>query len=77
MINTLIDSFCRLLLNNIDSLPDMVSFDVPDGVYDGINSMMSFVGWLMPYSLYAPLIAFILALTSFRIFYAIYHHFKK
>ena len=77
MINQLIDSLCKLLLDSIDKLPTVTQFSVPDGVYEGINTMFMFLGWLMPYHLYAPLITFILALTAFRISYAFYLHFKK
>ena len=77
MINTLIDSLCKLLLDSIDKLPEVTQFTVPDGVSEGIESMFSMVGWIMPYSLYIPLITFILSLTAFRIVYALYLHFKK
>lgn len=77
MINTLIDSVCKLLLNAVDALPEIEHFSIPDTVYNGVDSIFGFVGWVMPYSLYAPLILFILSLTAFRIAYAVYLHFKK
>lgn len=77
MLNTLLDSLSKLLLDSIDKLPDVTSFNVPDGVYDGIQSIFSMVGWIMPYYLYLPLITFILSLTAFRIVYAVYLHFKR
>lgn len=77
MINQLIDSLCKLLLDSIDKLPDVTKFSVPDGVYEGIDTMFACIGWLMPYHLYVPLITFILSLTTFRIFYAVYLHFKR
>ena len=77
MINNLIDSICKLLLKAVDSLPEIEKFTIPDTIYDGIDTIFGFVGWVMPYSLYAPLILFILSLTAFRIAYAVYLHFKK
>lgn len=77
MINNLIDSLYNLLLNAIDSLPDIDGFNVPDIVYDGIGKIFQFAGWLMPYQIYFPLITFILSLIAFRISYAVYLHFKK
>ena len=77
MINNLLDSLYNLALNSIDSLPDIEGFNVPSEVYQGVGKIFQFVGWLMPYNIYAPLITFILSLTSFRIAYAVYLHFKK
>lgn len=77
MINDLLNFFSGIALNFIDNLPEVKTFIVPDGVYSGIDNIFSFVGWLMPYELYAPLILFILSLTAFRISYAFYLHFKK
>lgn len=77
MINSILDSFYNLALKAIESLPDVSDLNIPDGVYDGIGTIFQFVGWIMPYNFYEPLIVFILSLTSFRIVYAIYLHFKK
>lgn len=77
MINNLLDSLYNLALNAIDGLPDIEGFNVPSEVYQGIGKIFQFVGWLMPYSIYSPLITFILSLTAFRISYAVYLHFKK
>lgn len=76
MIDKLLDSITNGLCSIIDGLPDVAAFTVPADVYWGIDSIFTFVGWLMPYSLYFPLLAFIVSLTVFRIFYAIYIHFK-
>lgn len=76
MIDKLLDSITNGLCSIIDGLPTVTTFHVPDDVYTGINSIFSFVGWLLPYDLYFPLLAFIVSLTVFRIFYAIYIHFK-
>ncbi len=77
MIDNLLNSVYNLALKAIDALPEIEGFKIPQSVYDGITSIFSMVGWLMPYSLYAPLITFILSLTAFRISYAVYLHFKK
>ena len=77
MIINLLDSLYNLALNAIDSLPDIEGFNVPSEVYQGVGKIFQFVGWLMPYNIYSPLIIFILSLTSFRIVYAVYLHFKK
>lgn len=76
MIDSLLDSITNGLCSIIDSLPSVTIFHVPAEVYSGVDSIFSFVGWLMPYNLYYPLFAFIISLTVFRIFYAIYIHFK-
>lgn len=77
MINNLFDSLYNLSLGFIDNLPEIEGFDVPSVIYQGIGDIFNFVGWLMPYNIYSPLIIFILSLTSFRIYYAVYLHFKK
>lgn len=77
MINGIIDTLSKIALEAIEALPTIEPFSVPEDVYSGIDSIFTFVGWLMPYSLYAPLITFILSLTAFRIAYAVYLHFKK
>lgn len=77
MINKLLDSFYNLTLKAIEDLPEIEGFNVPSEVYQGVGKIFQFVGWLMPYDIYAPLIIFILSLTSFRIVYAVYLHFKK
>lgn len=77
MINNLFDSLYNLILKAIDGLPDIDGFNVPYEVYQGVGKIFQFVGWLMPYNIYSPLIIFILSLTSFRIAYAVYLHFKK
>ena len=77
MINGIIDTLSKFALEAIEALPTIELFNVPDGVYNGIYTVFSFVGWLMPYEIYAPLVTFILSLTAFRIAYAVYLHFKK
>lgn len=77
MIDKLLDSLYNFSLNAIDGLPDVNGFNIPDVVYDGIGNIFQFVGLLMPYQVYLPLITFILSLTAFRIAYAVYLHFKK
>ena len=76
MIDKLLDSITDGLCSIIDSLPSVTTFHVPQEVYSGVDIIFTFIGWLMPYSLYFPLLAFIVSLTVFRIFYAIYIHFK-
>ena len=77
MLNSIFESFYNIALSAIDKLPEISSFTVPTPVYSGIGSIFSVVGIIMPYSLYLPLIVFILSLTSFRIVYSVYLHFKK
>lgn len=76
MIDDIFNSITDGVIAIINSLPDTGSFSVPVDVYEGISSIFSFVGWIMPSSLYMPLITFILGLTAFRIAYAVYIHFK-
>lgn len=66
-----------LLMSLVYYLPSVSDFNVPSGVYTGIDNIMSLVGWIMPYNLYSPLIAFILALTVFRIAWAVFITFKR
>lgn len=61
----------------IDMLPDLDNIYIPEGVYQGIDSMTSLLGLLMPFPLYRPLLMFILTLTAFRITYAIYLQIRK
>lgn len=77
MINGIIDTLSRFALEAIEALPTVEPLIIPDDVYSGIDNIFGFVGWLMPYSIYAPLITFILTLTAFRIAYAVYLHFKR
>lgn len=77
MIQLLTNGFYDTLISIIDLLPEVDPLTVPDVVTDGIQSIFSFVGWVMPYNLYSPLLTFILSLTAFRIVYAIYLNFKK
>lgn len=77
MLDTLLESLYNIALSAIDTLPEISAFTVPDSVYDGIGSIFSVIGVIMPYKLYLPLITFILSLTAFRIVYAVYIHFKK
>lgn len=77
MIQWLTDGFYDTLIAIIDLLPEVETLTIPDGVTAGIYSIMEFVGWIMPFDLYAPLLVFILSLTAFRIVYTIYLRFKK
>lgn len=77
MIQWLTNGFYDTLIAIIDLLPEVDPLTVPDGVMDGVQSIFAFVGWVMPYNLYSPLLLFILSLTAFRIVYAIYLNFKK
>ena len=77
MINGIIDTLSRFALEAIEALPTVEPLNVPDDVYSGIDNIFGFVGWLMPYDIYLPLITFILSLTAFRIAYAVYLHFKR
>lgn len=69
--------FFNWLKHIIDMLPDIGNIYIPEGVYQGIDNMTSLLGLLMPFQLYKPLLTFILALTSFRITYAIYLQIRK
>lgn len=77
MINKILESLYNLAIKAINGLPAIEGFNVPPEVKQGVGKIFQFVGWLMPYSIYAPLITFILSLTAFRISYAVYLHFKK
>ncbi len=52
-------------------LPDTDSFLIPDKVVSVGGQILNFVGWIMPYNLYAPLLGFIISFVGFRIVYAI------
>lgn len=61
----------------IDMLPDIGNIYIPERVYQGIDNMTSLLGLLMPFQLYKPLLTFIIALTGFRITYAVYLQIRK
>ena len=71
------DVFVNWFSYIIDKLPDMSKIYIPEGVYQGIDGMTSLLGLLMPFTLYKPLLSFILALTAFRITYAVYLQIRK
>ena len=71
IIEKLIDMFKSAVIALLGLLPDIPEIKPPAAFSDGLNSVFGFIGWLMPYEYYAPLIAFILALTAFRIVYNI------
>lgn len=52
-------------------LPDTDNFALPDKVAEVGGQILGFVGWLMPYDLYKPLLMFIISFVGFRIVYAI------
>lgn len=71
IIEKLIDMFKSAIIGLLGLLPDIPEIKPPAAFNDGLQSVFGFLGWLMPYEYYAPLIAFILALTAFRIVYNI------
>ena len=77
MINQLTDKFYDCLIAIIDKLPEVEAFTVPTVLESGLTKIFEFVGWLMPFSYYLPLMSFILSLTAFRISYSIFMRFKK
>ncbi len=77
MIAQLTDSFYEVIISLIDKLPDVPSLELPAETESALMMLFQFVGWLMPYAYYIPLMTFILGLTAFRIIYTIYLKFKK
>lgn len=71
IIEKLIDIFKSAVIGLMGLLPDIPEINPPAAFNDGLKSVFGFIGWLMPYEYYAPLIGFILALTAFRIVYNI------
>lgn len=71
IIEKLIDIFKSAVIGLMGLLPDIPEIKPPAAFNDGLKSVFGFIGWLMPYEYYAPLIGFILALTVFRIVYNI------
>lgn len=67
----------EMLLTLVSYVPSLPELDVPSDVYTGIDGIFSVIGWFMPYNIYSPLISFILALTAFRICWAIFVTFKR
>lgn len=70
-------AYYELLLKLINLLPVSDPLQVPEGIEEGFETMFGLFGFFFPYSIYAPLIIFILALTLFRISWAIFVTFKK
>lgn len=73
----IIDMFKSAVLALLGLLPTVEPLELPSGVDDGIDTIFGFLGWLMPYTMYAPLITFVFALTAFRIAYNIFLKIKK
>lgn len=71
------DMIKSALIGLLHLLPDIPEIKPPQAFFDGLESVFGFIGWLMPYDYYAPLISFILALTAFRIVYNIILVIKK
>lgn len=71
IIERIFDMFKSAFIGLLQLLPDIPEIKPPTAFNNGLKSVFGFLGWLMPYDYYAPLIAFILALTVFRIVYNI------
>lgn len=77
IIEKILNMFKSAVIGLLHLLPDIPDIKPPQAFYDGLESVFGFLGWLMPYDYYAPLIGFILALTAFRIVYNIILVVKK
>lgn len=77
MVMAIVDFYYTTVIKILGSLPDIQPFEVPDGVTEGVNNVFALLGFIAPYSLYKPLITFILALTVFRIAWAVFLLFKR
>lgn len=77
IIEKIVYLFKCAVVGLLDLLPDIPEINPPAAFNDGLASVFGFLGWLMPYDYYAPLITFILALTAFRIVYNIILVVKK
>lgn len=77
IIENLFDLIKSAVIGLLHLLPDIPEINPPQAFYEGLESVFGFLGWLMPYDYYAPLICFILALTAFRIVYNIILVVKK
>lgn len=67
----------ELYIKMIEALPDVEPLKSPDGFQQGIEDIFKLLGFVMPYNLYKPLLSFIMALTSFRILWAVFITFRK
>lgn len=67
----------ELYFDIINSLPDVKPLSPPEGFTKGLSNIFKLIGFIMPYDLYKPLIDFILALTAFRIAWAVFVTFKR
>ncbi len=72
IVEKIVGLFFRLFLGLLQALPTLPPLKPPVEFKTGLASVFQFLGYFMPYNLYAPLITFILGLTAFRIVYAIY-----
>ena len=77
IIEKILYMFKSAVIGLLHLLHDIPDIKPPQAFYDGLESVFGFLGWLMPYGYYAPLISFILALTAFRIVYNIILVVKK
>lgn len=67
----------EVYLKILAALPDVDPLELPDGFSQGVQNIFKLLGFVMPYKLYEPLLSFILALTSFRIAWAVFITFRK
>ncbi len=77
IIQSIIDMFKAVVIGLLQSLPEIPDINPPASFNSGLESVFGFIGWLMPYDYYAPLITFVLALTALRIAYNIILVIKK
>lgn len=69
--------FFEFLLKIINTIPVAEPLSIPAGIEDGFVSMFGLLGFFFPYSIYAPLIIFILGFTVFRIAWSVFITFKR
>lgn len=69
--------FFEFILKIMELIPVADPLPIPEGIEDGFVSMFGLLGFFFPYSIYAPLIIFILGFTVFRIAWSVFITFKR
>ena len=70
-------AFFEFILKIMELIPVAKPLAIPEGIEDGFVSMFGLLGFFFPYSIYAPLIIFILGFTVFRIAWSVFITFKR
>ncbi len=69
------DAILTFVYNCISGLIDMmpvIEFELPQGNFEFLNSTFACLGYLLPMSIIAPILTYIVAREGFRLAYAVW-----